>query len=126
MIRPMLLSVALGAAGLGAFAFAQGKGQYIPTYYVDVIPILEKNCNSCHTAGGIAPFALDNPTAAVKWADSMARVTRSEFMPPYPPGRDSPRFINERRLGMASKQVLEDWAKAGAPLGRAPRKRGAP
>jgi mono/diheme cytochrome c family protein len=95
---------------------------YIPTYYVDVQPILGKNCVTCHITGGIAPFALDNPADAVQWATRIAEVTRSEYMPPWPPARDSAAFFNERRLGGASKQVLADWAKAGAPLGKPPKK----
>jgi hypothetical protein len=90
--------------------------------YVDVQPILEKNCTTCHVAGGIAPFALDNPTDAVKWADRIAQVTKSGYMPPWLPSKDGEPFLYERRLGAASKQVLEDWANAKAPLGKAPRK----
>jgi mono/diheme cytochrome c family protein len=100
----------------------QAQGKIVPTYYVDIKPILEKNCTSCHVIGGIAPFALDNPTDAVKWADSIAQVTKSGYMPPWPPSKDGEPFLYERRLGAASKQVLEDWAKAKAPLGKAPRK----
>jgi mono/diheme cytochrome c family protein len=114
-------AIALSALGtLGARSFAQGG--YVPTYYVDVQPILQKNCVSCHVAGGIAPFALDNPSDAVKRADDIAEVTKSGYMPPWPPARDSAPFLNERRLGVASKQILEDWAKAKAPLGKAPKK----
>lgn len=113
---------ATGIAVFGMFALAQNGTQYVPTYYIDVQPILEKNCVSCHVAGGIAPFALDNPTSAVQWADRIAEVTREEYMPPFPPSRESQRFLNERRLGSASKKILEDWAKAKAPLGKAPRK----
>jgi mono/diheme cytochrome c family protein len=113
--------VTLAVVGtLGARSFAQGG--YVPTYSVDVQPILEKHCVSCHVAGGIAPFALDNPKDAVQWADRIAEVTKSETMPPWPPARDSEPFLNERRLGSASKQILEDWAKAKAPLGTAPKK----
>ncbi len=96
--------------------------QIVPTYYRDVQPILEKNCVSCHVKGGIAPFVLDNPQEAVARAERIAQVTQSEYMPPYPPGKDSQPFLNERRLGVASKQILIDWAKAGAPLGTAPKK----
>jgi uncharacterized membrane protein len=94
----------------------------VPTYYVDVQPILEKNCVSCHVKGGIAPFVLDNPKEATPRAERIAQVTQAEYMPPYPPGKDSQPFLNERRLGVASKQILFDWAKAGAPLGTAPKK----
>jgi mono/diheme cytochrome c family protein len=129
--KPMIFLAACLAAGIGLL-FAAGVGQaesskyivngkYIPTYYVDVVDILAKNCISCHVVGGIAPFALDNPTNAVEWAERIAEVTSEEYMPPWPPGRDSPVFWNERRLGPASKQILQDWAKAGAPLGRVPR-----
>lgn len=123
MIRPMVvLLAALAVAPLGVIALAQNTGKYVPTYYVDVVPILEKNCTSCHTAGGIAPFALDNPKDAMQWAARITQVTKSEYMPPFPPGRDSQPFLDERRLGTASKQILEDWANAGAPLGKAPKK----
>ena len=106
--------------GIGTHGLAQSK--YTPTYYVDVKPILEKNCTSCHVNGGIAPFALDNPTDAVRWADRIAVVTKSGYMPPWPPSKDAEPLLYERRLGEASKQVLEDWAKAKAPLGKVPKK----
>jgi mono/diheme cytochrome c family protein len=89
-----------------------------PNYYRDVQPILEQHCVSCHVTGGIAPFPLTSGKDAVKWADEIARVTQNGYMPPWPPGGDSPAFLNDRRLGVASKQLLADWAKAGAPLGK--------
>jgi mono/diheme cytochrome c family protein len=115
-----ILLASLGLAD-SMIALAQPSSAYVPTYYVDVKPILERHCASCHTAGGIAPFALDNPKDAVTWAARIAEVTKSEYMPPWPPGRDSQPFLNERRLGAASKQMLEAWAKAGAPLGTTPK-----
>jgi mono/diheme cytochrome c family protein len=119
----VFIALASSLCGLALFSFSQAQDTaYIPKYYVDIQPILAKNCVGCHVEGGIAPFALDNPTDAVKWADRIAEVTKSEYMPPWPPGRDSQQFFNERRLGNVSKKLLEDWAKAGAPLGRAPRK----
>lgn len=93
-----------------------------PTYYTDVQPILEKNCVSCHVKGGIAPFVLDDPKEAVARAERIAQVTQANYMPPWPPGKDSQPFLNERKLGTASKQILADWAKAGAPLGTSPKK----
>jgi mono/diheme cytochrome c family protein len=123
MIRPVTAFLsATSIAMFGMFALAQNANQYVPTYYVDVQPILEKNCVSCHVADGIAPFALDNPTSAVQWADRIAQVTKSGYMPPFPPSKDSQKFLNERRLGSASKKILEDWAAAKAPLGKAPKK----
>jgi mono/diheme cytochrome c family protein len=116
----LLGSVLLSALTLSFLAtttssFAQ---RVTPTYYTDVQPILEKNCISCHVAGGIAPFALDSGAAAVQRATDIARVVESGSMPPWPPGSDSPAFLNDKRLGTASKDILKDWARAGAPLGK--------
>jgi mono/diheme cytochrome c family protein len=124
MNKPITLIAAIASLAtlgvIGTHSLAQTK--YVPTYYVDVQPILEKNCTSCHVTGGIAPFALDNPKDAVQWADRIAQVTKSGYMPPWPPSKDGEPLLYERRLGAASKQVLEDWAQAKAPLGKAPRK----
>jgi hypothetical protein len=99
MHKPVVVTLAASSL-CGLALFSMGRAQdssYTPTYYVDVQPILAKNCVSCHVAGGIGPFALDNPTEAVKWADRIAEVTKSEYMPPWPPGRDSPAFLNGPR-----------------------------
>ena len=94
----------------------------VPTYYKDVAPILRKNCISCHVAGGIAPFALDNPKNAVAYSTRIVQVTQSGYMPPWLPSADSEAYLNERKLSAASKKVLADWAKAKAPLGIPPKK----
>ena len=41
---------------------------YVPTYYKDVQAILDKNCLGCHIEGGIAPFSLEKPADAVRYA----------------------------------------------------------
>jgi mono/diheme cytochrome c family protein len=124
MHKPVTITIiASSLCGLALFSLGRAQNSaYTPTYYTDVQPILAKNCVSCHVAGGIGPFPLDNPTEAVKWADRIAEVTKSEYMPPWPPSRDSQVFFNERRLSNVSKKILEDWAKAKAPLGNAPKK----
>ena len=113
-----LASVALEARG-GTPALGTVLAQGItPTYYTDVQPIIEANCSSCHIDGGIAPFPLQSGADAVKWAARIAAVTKSGYMPPWTAGPESPAFLNDRRLGVATKQILGDWAAAGAPLGR--------
>ena len=124
--KPVTYLLALGAvmvaslaleprAPLAGTALAQG---ITPTYYTDVQPILETHCASCHVDGGIGPFALQSGADAVKWNARIAAVTKSGYMPPWSAGPESPAFLNDRRLGVATKQILSDWAAAGAPLGR--------
>jgi mono/diheme cytochrome c family protein len=124
-IRLRASAVLIGTIGTYLIGGLMLEGQPVkaqqtitPNYYRDVQPILEQHCISCHVAGGIAPFALTSGKDAVKWADEIARVTQNGYMPPWPPGGDSPAFLNDRRLGAATKQLLVDWAKAGAPLGK--------
>ena len=114
--------IALAAVVIGNLALegrSATRAQSItPTYYTDVQPIIETHCSSCHIEGGIAPFPLQSGADAVKWAARIAAVTKSGYMPPWPAGPESPAFLNDRRLGVATKQILSDWAAAGAPLGR--------
>ena len=118
-----LVGACLSIFGLTISNNARVSAQSIvPTYYTDVQPILEKNCVSCHVKAGIGPFVLDDPKEATARAERIAAVTQSGYMPPWPPSKDSQPFLNERKLGTASKQILADWAKAGAPLGTPPKK----
>ena len=102
----------------GIIVLAQPKA---PTYYQDIKPILDKHCIGCHVAGGIAPFSLTSPEEAVKRAPVIARVTSSNYMPPWPPGGDSPEFLNERKLSAEEKALLMAWAQTGAALGNPPK-----
>jgi len=88
-----------------------------PTYYGQVAAILEQHCTGCHTAGGIAPFSLEDPEIAVRMAPAIKYVVERGIMPPWPPGPDSPPMIGERKLSPQEKEILITWAEAGAPLG---------
>ncbi|HXY37335.1 MAG TPA: redoxin domain-containing protein, partial [Planctomycetaceae bacterium] len=41
------------------------------TYYRDVLPLLQANCQQCHRPGEIGPFALMNYKQAVNWAEDI-------------------------------------------------------
>ncbi|MCL6529842.1 MAG: hypothetical protein K6T70_06960 [Meiothermus ruber] len=109
----LALGFAVGAVWLAGLAQPR-----TPTYYQDVKPILEAQCVGCHKPGGIAPFSLTEPQDAVARAQLIAAVTASGRMPPWPPGPDSPEFLDQRKLTEAQKATLAAWAQAGAPLGQ--------
>jgi hypothetical protein len=90
------------------------------TYYADVRPILEKNCVTCHQAGEVAPFALDNYADAAKRAKMIAAVTAAGRMPIWKPAAGYGEFHDERRLSAAELALLKDWAKGGALEGKRP------
>ena len=108
-----------GDAGIDAGGGADGGGGPAVTYYQDVAPILQAKCIPCHVAGGIAPFALDTPEAAVGLAGAMKAITQVREMPPWPPGPLSPKMLHDRSLTDAQIATFAAWADGGAPLGDA-------
>jgi len=94
---------------------AAGKG---PSYARDVEPILAANCASCHQSGqsGAQSWTLDHAGDAAKYADGLAVVTKSKYMPPWPPSDKGVPLRHPRGLTTAQIDLLGRWAKAGAPL----------
>ena len=91
---------------------------YVPTYYRDVKPILDRNCTGCHTDGGIAPFKLSNAQEAIKHARASQLAVQGKRMPPWMPGGASPKYRDELKLSDADIAVIANWAWAGAPEGK--------
>src|SRR5438445_9804880 len=77
-----------------------GSNAEHPTYYQDVEPILRTHCVDCHRPAGAAPFALAHYEQARALATSIASVTASQRMPPWPAGGegDWPPQVGPRRL----------------------------
>lgn len=86
------------------------------TYYRDVLPILQQNCQWCHRPGEVGPFALITYRQALNWASDIKAYTQSRKMPPWKPA-EGPPFQNERRLSEAEIRTLAAWADGGAPAG---------
>jgi hypothetical protein len=88
-----------------------------PTYWQDVEPIFYTNCVSCHTAGGIGPFAIDDPETAIAFAPLIAEETASRAMPPWPPGGDTPALRHVRVLTEDQIATIAAWVAGGMQLG---------
>jgi Copper type II ascorbate-dependent monooxygenase, C-terminal domain len=86
------------------------------TYYKDVLPILQNNCQECHRSEGAAPFALMNFRQAANWAPDIKAFTQSRQMPPWKIKAGLP-FHNERHLSEMEIFILADWADGGTPEG---------
>src|SRR5258708_35841935 len=50
-----------------------------PTYYRDVLPILQKHCEVCHRAGGIGPISLAHYEMARRYSEAICRVTENKY-----------------------------------------------
>jgi len=109
MSRRILLTLLMsGSAALAA----------APTYYKDVAPVLQRNCQNCHRAGEAAPMTfLDYPSTR-PWAKAIKSVVQVKKMPPwFADPSASHKFANDRSLSAADRETLVAWAEAGAPEG---------
>ncbi len=109
---------ATGGGGAATGGGAGGGSASGPTWYKDVLPVVQARCLGCHVNGGIAPFPLDSYAAASAMSGAMADAVVNKRMPPWladescaGPYRDS------RALSAAEIQVIDAWAQAGAPEG---------
>jgi hypothetical protein len=108
-----------GAAGsAGGIADAAPSYDVGPvTYYKDVQPILAAHCQMCHTAGGIAPFALGTYEDAKPVAAIMAAETWQRLMPPWMPAQGCGDFRDARVITDEQIATIGAWAQQGAPEG---------
>lgn len=95
-----------------------------PTWNQDVAPIIAEHCGSCHTAGGIAPFALDDYAIARGMGDQIVAAIEDGSMPPwYAVETDEcdpmlP-FKDDLRLDTDELDTLRAWVNGEAPEGDA-------
>ncbi len=90
-----------------------------PTFYKDVLPILQKNCQSCHRPGQIAPFSLLTYESARPWARSIKTKVESRQMPPWFADAHVGQFSNNPSLDDSQIAAITKWVDSGAPAGDA-------
>src|SRR5438876_12262813 len=76
------------------------------TFYKDVLPILQKNCQTCHRQGQIAPMALTSYKEARPWAKAMKAAVLARKMPPWFADPQYGHFNNDRSLKPAEIETL--------------------
>jgi hypothetical protein len=87
------------------------------TFYKDVLPILQKNCQSCHRPGQIAPMAFLDYESVRPWAKAMKTAVVTRKMPPWNANPAYGHFTNDRSLKDTEIQALVEWSDSGAPEG---------
>jgi hypothetical protein len=108
-----LFWVLLGAATQGAPA------KNAPTFYRDVLPILELHCQSCHRTGGIAPMSFETYEQTRPYASAVQRVAQEKTMPPWFADPSVGRFSNDPSLTPGEIATLAAWAEVQSPAGDA-------
>ena len=88
-----------------------------PTYYRDVLPILQGHCEVCHRAGGIAPISFESYAEARRYAEAIRVAAQNKSMPPWFAVARIGRFANDPSLSASQIATLAAWAAAKAPAG---------
>lgn len=88
-----------------------------PTFYKDILPILQDHCQSCHRKGEVAPMPLESYEETRPWAKSMAHAVQMRMMPPWFADPRFGHFLNDISLTDQQITTISVWADAGAPAG---------
>src|SRR4030095_10615443 len=87
------------------------------TFNKDIAPIIFQSCAECHHPGGPAPFSLLSYDDVKKRARQIATVTKTRYMPPWPPEPGFGEFIGQRRLSDEQIGTIQHWIEQGAAQG---------
>src|SRR5882724_3713536 len=97
------------AAAVGATISLSAADAPATTFTKDILPILQKNCQSCHRPGQIAPMSLLTYEEARPWARSIRTKVESRQMPPWFADPAHGRFANDRSLPQRDIETIAKW-----------------
>ena len=86
-------------------------------YATQVAPVLADKCVSCHTQGGMGPFAMNSYDVVKGFAPMIRETIRTQRMPPYHSDNHGAVWTDDMRLSDAQKKLVVNWIEAGSPRG---------
>jgi hypothetical protein len=113
------LAVFIVLTSLAGTVLAQGSEIITPSFSMDVAPILQQKCQTCHNPDGIGPMPLLTYAQVKPFAALIKDRTGKRMMPPWhnDPTTGIQQFKNDASLSEAQIATLAAWADAGAPEG---------
>jgi mono/diheme cytochrome c family protein len=87
------------------------------TFTKDVLPILQKSCQSCHRPGTVAPMSLLTYEDVRPWARAIKTRVSARQMPPWHVDRSVGEYRDDPSLSDEQIATIVKWVDAGAPRG---------
>jgi len=115
----MSVATKLSVAGVLLAGAAVAAPLAPPTFYKDVLPILENRCQSCHRPGEAGPMSFLDYQGTRPYAKAIKAAVLQKKMPPWPADAHYGKFENDRHLSEADIKTLTGWVDGGAPEGDA-------
>ena len=119
-ISVVVLVLGLLLMGAAVWAMTPATNQEsggVVTFNKDVLPLLQKNCQTCHRPGQIGPFPMLSYKEARPWAKAIKAAVASRKMPPWMADPQYGHFDNDRSLKQAEIQTIVAWVDGGAAEG---------
>src|ERR671910_3295545 len=88
-----------------------------PTFYKDVLPILQDRCQECHRAGEIGPASFVTFKETRPWAKAIREAVLSKKMPPWFADPAHGTWNNDRSMSKQELETLVAWVDSGAQEG---------
>ena len=110
-IRSFLLGVCASALAMAASIPPQ------PTFYKNVLPVMQNRCQECHRPGEAAPMSFLTYKDARPWAKAIREAVITRKMPPWPADPHFGKFSNDRSLSREEIDTIVAWADNGAQAG---------
>src|ERR1700686_2467550 len=114
--RIILAALGCSAAALTGLAAATDQSSTV-TFTKNVLPVLQRNCQSCHRPGQVAPMSLLTYQEARPWAKAIKAAVMAKKMPPWFADQNYGHFTNDRSLKQRDIDTLVQWADSGAAEG---------
>src|SRR5947209_4942561 len=110
---PRFLCAGICALSLASAATVSSQ----PTFYKDVLPVMQKRCQNCHRPGEVAPMSFLTYKDVRPWAKAIREAVLTKKMPPWFADAHYGKFANDRSLAQDEIDTLVSWADAGAREG---------
>ena len=88
-----------------------------PTFYKDIVPVLQNRCQECHRPGEATPMSFMSYSEVRPWAKAIKTAVLTKKMPPWFADPHYGNFSNNRTLSQSEIDTLVAWIDGGAPEG---------
>ena len=117
-------TIFIASTMISASGWTEGEVPQRPTFFKDVLPIMQENCQGCHRPTGetvmgmVAPMSLRTYNEIRPWSKAIARNVQERSMPPWHASKEFHGvFSNERTLTDAEIETIVRWVSMGSPRG---------
>ncbi len=85
------------------------------SYREEIVPLLRRNCTTCHVEGGLAPWAMDSHIMVLGWSPMIRETVLTARMPPGQIDPGVGRWHPQHYMSLDDQALLIGWIDAGAP-----------